>query len=123
MYAGSELLSRVPMVKWNTDLDKELLNAVEAHLKEPYQLIYSSKPLLAFVLLIEFLEKLANRTALHKNKCRILATRLRSMGGIFVREIMDEEELKFFVEQEDSRGRSALMIMSMNKCYEMLESH
>lgn len=58
LYAGSELLSRIPMVKWDTSLDKELLNAIESHLKEPFQLIYSHKPLLTFVLLIEFLEKL-----------------------------------------------------------------
>lgn len=32
------------------------------------------------------------------NRCKMLATRLRIMGGIFVREIKDEDELKFFVD-------------------------
>jgi len=36
IYIGAELLGRVPIQMWVSDLDKELLNAIESHIKEPF---------------------------------------------------------------------------------------
>jgi len=46
-----------------------------------------------------------------------------NLGGYFINEMKDEEELKFFVEQQDSKERSALEIMSEHKFYPLLESN
>lgn len=76
IYNGIELLARVPISSWLHRLDKELLNAIEGHLKEPYQMIYSPKPLIVIVLMKEFLDKLQSRTFKYQNKCEILSQKL-----------------------------------------------
>ena len=79
-------------------------------------------PILTIVLLCEFLNKLSNQSNKFKHRCKLLAREVLIVGGKFVSEIKDEEELRFFVQQTDSRGRSALNIMSKNRYYELLES-
>lgn len=123
IYIGAELLSRVPIRKWSSNLDKELLNAIEAHIKEPFQIVYCQKPTLCIVLMIEFLNKLALLSNRYKNRCWMLSQRLMNLGGNFVKELKDEEELRFFVEQQDSQGRTALEIMSVYKFYPLLDSN
>jgi len=85
-------------------------------------LIYSVKPVLTIALLVEFFRKMAGRSNLFKNRYVITANRLLQMGGNFLKEIKDEEDLRFFIEQTDSRDRNALEIVSQNRFYEMLES-
>eukprot|EP00347_Sterkiella_histriomuscorum_P007683 403347974 len=123
VHNGVELLARVPISSWRHKLDKELLNAFESHLKEPYSIIYSLKPLVVIVLMKEFLEKLKERTYKYQNKCEILSVRLLQLGQFFVKEFKTEEFLRFYADQKDSRERSALEIMSKYKYYEMLESN
>ena len=90
VYSGAELLSRIPISQWSNTLDKEVLNAVESHLKEPFHIIYSQKPLVTFVLLQEFLQKLTNKTIRYKNRCVTLQMRLLQIGKYFVNEFKDE---------------------------------
>ena len=59
VYTGAELLSRISIRMWNSKLDKDMINAIEQHIKEPYTLVYCQKPILTIVLLAEFLMKLS----------------------------------------------------------------
>ena len=52
----------------------------------------------------------------------MLAVGLLNLGANFINEVKEEEQLKYFLEQKDSIGRTALEIMSRNKYYRMLES-
>lgn len=65
VYTGAELLARISIRMWKHD--KDLLNAIEQHIKEPFQIVYCQKPILTIVLLVEFLHKLS------KGKCEALA--------------------------------------------------
>jgi len=77
---------------------RDVLNSIEAHIKEPFLMVYSLKPLLSIVLLVEFLEKLAKRGNRYKNRCIVLKGQLLGIGHNFVREVKDEEQLKFFAD-------------------------
>eukprot|EP00347_Sterkiella_histriomuscorum_P012535 403368200 len=123
VYVGAELLSHINIQKWNKDLNKDLLNAIEQHCKDPSQIIYSHRPILTICLVVEFIQKLMRSTNRHKNKCRGLILQLLSMGGKFIKEIKDYDMIKFYVQQQDSKHRSALEIMSQNHFYQLLESN
>ncbi|CDW85648.1 UNKNOWN [Stylonychia lemnae] len=122
VYIGSELLSRIKIQKWNQKFNKDLLSAIEQHCKDPNHIIYCQKPMLAICLLIEFIEKLMQNTKQQRNKCIAISQQLLNIGGKFVKELKDAEMVKFFSSQKDSRGRSALVIMSIKHFYTMLES-
>ena len=72
VYTGSELLARIPIQKWDEEITKDLLNCIESHVKEPFSLLYSFKPLLTIILIVEFLDNLSARSNHHKNRCVVL---------------------------------------------------
>jgi hypothetical protein len=120
-YYAAELLSWVPAKNWHADLTKQLVNSMMFLIRKTSGLVVSHQPLLFVALSIEFLRAVAFASLEHKSKCLAAAKLMEKCGKILQAKIPDEDELKYFMTQTDTHGRTVFTIVSKNRYYSLLE--
>ena len=116
-----EMLNLVSNKAWNLDLTKLLCSTLIAFAKKTTELVVCHAPLLFIALSAEFLTRLSEVSLQHETRCLTTAKFIIDFGMAIEDSIKEEEELKYFMTQKDSKGRTVLTICSDNRFYSLLE--
>ena len=117
-----EMLNAMEMKFWCTELTSELCSIFSKFVKKTQEIVVCPAPLLYCALTAEFLEKLSEVSLEHQNKCLNTARLFKQLGASIENYIQEELELRYFLLQKDSQGRSVLTILAENNFFEMLEN-
>lgn len=74
------------------------------------------------MLVAEFLYKISEASLQHHNRCKATADNFIELGDSIEDAIKEEEELRYFLTQRDSRWRNVLTILSKNRFHELLKN-
>lgn len=116
-----EMLNLVSNKAWNLDLTKPLCSILVGFAKKTTELVVCHAPLLFIALAAEFLTRLSDVSLQHETRCLATAKFIIDFGMAIEDSIKEEEELKYFMTQKDSRNRTVLTICSDNRFYSLLE--
>lgn len=119
--AAIEMLNLVSNKAWNMDLTKTLCATLVAFAKKTTELVVCHAPLLFIALSAEFVTRLSGISLQHETRCLATAKFIIDFGMAIEDSIKEEEELKYFLTQKDSRMRTVLTICSDNRFYSLLE--
>ena len=120
-YYASEMLSWIPTKHWNLDLTRNLAETITHMVKKTEEILKSHHPLLFLVLMCEFFLRLVPVSLEHKTRCERMVDILQDFASEIEDTIKEENELKYFLTQQDTRSRTVLTIISRNRFYELLE--
>jgi hypothetical protein len=115
-----EILAEISEKDWISSMTKELLEILSNFAKKTDNIIFVKKPILYCVKVMEFLEELSQRDYEYRAKCISLFELYKSLAIELQDEIKGENDLKFYMMHEDSKGENTLYIIAKNKFNELL---
>lgn len=121
-YYAAEMISWISNRDWHLQLTKDLCETLIFFTKKTDQIRSSHFPLLFITLCAEFLMRLSEVSVEHTNRCISTVETLLEFGKEFEDNIGEEDELKYFLTQTDTRTRTVLTIISQNRFYSLLEN-
>lgn len=116
------MLNKIPNRHWNLELTKELCGVLSILAKKRYEIAICHAPILFCALVSEFLQKLSDISLQFKGKCNNITGDYLELAIALQDSIKEESELRYFLEQKDSEGRTVLDIYAENRFYTPLEN-
>lgn len=117
-----EMLNQISTRHWHIELTNELCSVLATFAKKRSEIVICSAPLLFCALTAEFLNRISEASLQHQNICSETSEIYKDLGRSIQDAIKEENELKYFLEQQDTTGRTVLAILSENEYYSLLEN-
>ena len=115
-----EILNRLSLRCWNFDLTRELCLNLSNFIKKKKEILYCPSPILFCVLASELMIKFSNYSRQFKGKCLSVSKLYINLASSFEDSIADEQSLKHYLTQTDTKNRSAFEIIADNQFYDLL---
>ena len=115
-----EMLAEIAEKDWIAGHTKDLLLILSNFAKKTDNVVFVKKPILYCVKVMEFLDDLSTRNYEYRAKCVQLFELYKSLALELQDEVKGENDLKFFMLHEDSKGNSALYLIAKNQFNELL---
>ncbi|CAG9316768.1 unnamed protein product [Blepharisma stoltei] len=117
-----EMLNAIPNKEWYLEHTKDLTNNLYELAVKKKEILICQAPILFCALTAEFLTRLSSASLEHQNRCIETANLYIDLGAALIESILEEPFLNFYMNQQDSSGRTVLSIAADNGFYKLLES-
>lgn len=115
-----EMLNRITLRSWHFELTRELCLKLANFIKKKKEILYCPSPLLFCVLASELMIKFSNYSRQFKGKCLTVSELYINLASSIEDSISNEQTLKHYLTQTDTKNRSVLEIIAKNQFYDLL---
>ena len=119
---AAEILNRLNLRSWNIESTRDLCLTLTSTLKKKQDIMYCPNPMLYAVLIAEVMRRIGNFSDQYRTRCFNTQQLYIEFGVSLQKSFKNEETLKFYMTEKDSRNRSVLQICAEKKFYQLLES-
>lgn len=122
-YFAAELFARIIPSCWHSVNTENVCKEMSFLLKKSQEFYKCPQPILFLVLMAEFLNKIAPVNIYYTTLCKSVSKESILMAQMVENNIDEETEMSYFLNCEDTQGRTALTVIALNDFFELLENN